>query len=146
MKKVNLLLSLAAIGILLNACASKNTIDNSGTNNEYYIETFVLLKNCSEKQNPINMDTDLAFAGSAYSKNDRYETELIVCKFDKDSVLIKQTENIKVAEKFTSEQVEDVRLLRKCEEDKSFYSLNKEMMVCKRNDGFTQVRIYRDLK
>lgn len=140
MKRRIFLYGLSAIAILLNGCTNKQISSEKSINNEIYNETRVVLKDCSEKEDLIKIDSNLTFMGKEYK--DRYISELRICRVNNTLVSIKLAEEVKIDGNMFANTSEETLVLHKCGEEKSMYSLNKKFSICKRTDGFTQVRFY----
>lgn len=145
MKKTNLIFTIATIGVFFGACSNKQIESEKNVNNEFYNETQVALRVCSEKELPIKMDTNFKFLGAQYDDNDRYISEFRVCSINDTSVSVKLVEEFKIDGKSFTKASEDSVQLLECGKEKPTYSMNKKFMVCKRKDGLTQVRVYRNL-
>lgn len=146
MKKTNLIFILAAtIGIFFSACGNKEIETNNVVNNEFYNEVRVLLSACGKKVLPIKMDTNLKFLGSQYNDKDRYISEFKICKVNDSLVSIKLTEDFKIDDNLFTNTSEETALLQECGKEKPMFSMSKKFTVCKRTDGFTQVKVYRNL-
>lgn len=145
MKKTTLLYCIAAVGILLGGCTNKQIEPAPNDNNTLSNEVLVVLSDCSVKEHFINADTNLKFMGEKYDDNDRYNSTFKICKVNDSLVSVKLSEVTKIDGNTFEHASEEKVILQKCGEEKSKYSLNKKFSVCKRTDGLTQVRIYRNL-
>ena len=145
MKRRIFLYAFAAIGILLNGCANKQITSEKNINNKNNNETRGVLKACSEKENFIEVDKNLTFMGKEYKDNERYISEIRICRVNDSLVSIKLAEEVKIDGNMFKNTSEETVLLFKCGQEKSMFSLNKKFSICKRTDGFTQVRFYSNL-
>ena len=145
MKKINLLFIIAILGILFSACSNKKVSSEKINNSELYNEIIIGLEYCTDKVTKIKMDTNLRFMGAQYN-NDKYSSELRMCKVDDNSVSIKifKKEYINGRE-FDNESTYNGVLLQECGKETPMFINNSKLTVCKRKDGFTQVRVYRNL-
>ncbi len=146
MKKMNLVFNIVILGILFSACTNKKVISEKIVNtNKLYSESIIGLEDCADKVTQIKMDTNLRFMGAQYN-NDKYSSELRMCKVDDNSVSIKifKKEYINGRE-FDNESTYNGVLLQECGKENPIFINNSKLTVCKRKDGFTQVRVYRNL-
>lgn len=145
MKRRIFLYTLVSIGILLNGCANKQITSENNINNEIYNETRVVLKACSEKEDFIKVDTNLTFMGKEYKDTDRYISELRICRVNASLVYVKLEEEVVIDNNSFTNTSEETVQLKECGKEKHIYSMNKKITVCQRKDGFTQVKVYRNL-
>lgn len=145
MKKTTLLYCIAAVGILLGGCTNKQIEPAPNDNNTLSNEVLVVLSDCSVKEHFINADTNLKFMGEKYDDNDRYISEFRICSINDTSVSVKLVEEFNIDGKSLKKESEEKVQLQECGKGKPAYAMNKKFMVCKRKDGLTQVRVYRNL-
>ncbi len=144
MKNINVLFNIFISGILFSACTNKKVISEKIVNtNKFYDEKIIGLENCADKATQIKVATNLRFMGEQYN-DDRYSSELIICKIDDTSISIEiEKQDIKGLE-FNNNNTVNL-LLQECGKEEPIFINSKKFTVCKRKDGFTQVRFYRNL-
>lgn len=146
MKKINLVFSIVILGILFSACTNKKVISKKIVNtNKLYNERIIGLEDCAYKFTQIRMDTNLRFMGEQYN-NDKYSSELRMCKIEDTLISIKISEKKDInGREFKSESTDNRVLLQECGKETPMFINNSKLTVCKRKDGFTQVRVYTNL-
>ena len=145
MKKINLLFIIAILGILFSACSNKKVSSEKINNSELYNEIIIGLEYCTDNVTKIKMDTDLRFMGEQYS-DDGYGSELTICKTNDTSISMEIIEKKYInGREFNYKEENNKVLLQKCGKETPIFLKSNKFTVCKREDGFTQVRIYTKL-
>ena len=145
MKKINLLFIIAILGILFSACSNKKVSSEKINNSELSNEIIIGLEYCTDKVTKIKMDTNLRFMGEQYS-DDGYGTELRICKTNDTSISMEIIEKKYInGREFNYKEENNKVLLQKCGKETPIFLKSNKFTVCKREDGFTQVRIYTKL-
>ncbi|MDN5108093.1 hypothetical protein PJV93_11345 [Aliarcobacter butzleri] len=141
MKKINLLFSIIISGILFSACSNKKVSSEKTNNSELSNEIIIGLEYCIDKVSKIKMDANLRFMGEQYS-DDGYGSELRICKINDTLISIGIVVN---GSKLRNEEKNNQVLLQECGKETPVFLKSNKFSVCKREDGFTQVRIYTNL-
>lgn len=145
MKKINLLFIIAILGILFSACSNKKVSSEKINNSELSNEIIIGLEYCTDKVTKIKMDTNLRFMGEQYS-DDGYGSELRICKINDTSISMEIIEKKYInGREFNYKEENNKVLLQKCGKETPIFLKSNKFTVCKREDGFTQVRIYTKL-
>ena len=145
MKKMNLLFIIAILGILFSACSNKKVSSEKINNSELSNEIIIGLEYCTDKVTKIKMDTNLRFMGEQYS-DDGYGSELRICKINDTSISMEIIEKKYInGREFNYKEENNKVLLQKCGKETPIFLKSNKFTVCKREDGFTQVRIYTKL-
>ncbi len=145
MKKINLLFIIAILGILFSACSNKKVSSEKINNSELSNEIIIGLEYCTDKVTKIKMDTNLRFMGEQYS-DDGYGSELRICKTNDTSISMEIIEKKYInGREFNYKEENNKVLLQKCGKETPIFLKSNKFTVCKREDGFTQVRIYTKL-
>mgnify|MGYP003415293956 FL=1 len=110
-----------------------------------YNEIIIGLEYCTDKVTKIKMDTNLRFMGEQYS-DDGYGSELRICKTNDTSISMEIIEKKYInGREFNYKEENNKVLLQKCGKETPIFLKSNKFTVCKREDGFTQVRIYTKL-
>lgn len=145
MKKINLLFSIIISGILFSACSNKKVSFEKTNNSELSNEIIIGLEYCTDKVSKIKMNANLRFMGEQYS-DDGYGSELRICKINDTSISMEIIEKKYInGREFNYKEENNKVLLQKCGKETPIFLKSNKFTVCKREDGFTQVRIYTKL-
>lgn len=145
MKMKNLFYSVVALGVLLSGCTNKHINSEVNTNSEFYNEILVGLSECSEKTLPFMLNTSFNFMGEKYDNDDRYNSKFKICRVNSSEVAIELSEDFKIDNDSFTNTSEETVILQECGKEKPMFSMSKKFSICKRTDGLTQVRVYRNL-